>query len=104
MRNNNNRFSLSPLTLLISHNIYPENAGHLLPKISSINKISASTLIATENANRIYIPEEYVRMGLSINSPSSENSIILSNRWSISLRVSPKIEALKYMFSRPVKS
>ena len=43
--------------------------------ISSINKISASTFIATLNARRIYIPEEYVLTGVSINSWSSENSI-----------------------------
>ena len=48
-----------------------------------------------EKASRIYIPEEYVLTGLSIKSPSSENSIISSIRLSISCRVKPKIAALK---------
>ena len=72
--------------------------------ISSISNISASTLIATEKAKRIYIPDEYVLTGLSINEPNSENSIISSILFSISVLVNPKIEALKYIFSLPVKS
>ena len=51
--------------------------------------------MATEKANLIYIPDEYVLTGLSINSSNSENLIILSNLLSISFFVSPKIEALK---------
>ena len=73
-------------------------------RTSSTNKISASTLIATEKASLIYIPDEYVLTGVSIKSPNSENSIILSTLSSISFFVKPKIEALKYIFSLPVKS
>ena len=51
--------------------------------------------MATEKARRIYIPEEYVRIGLSINSPNSLNSIMSSIRASISFLVKPKIDALK---------
>ena len=56
---------------------------------------SASTLIATEKASLIYIPEEYVLTGLSINSSNSLNSIISSILLSISSFDNPKIEALK---------
>ncbi len=69
--------------------------------ISSINKTSASTLIATENAKRIYIPEEYVRTGLSINCSSSLNVIISSRRSSISFLDNPKIDAFVYILSLP---
>ena len=46
---------------------------------SSISRISASTLIATENASLMYIPDEYVLTGLSMNSSSSENAIEVNN-------------------------
>ena len=50
----------------------PKNYKEEFEKISIINNISAFTLIATANASLIYIPDEYVRTGLSINSSSSE--------------------------------
>ena len=49
--------------------------------------------MATENASRIYIPDEYVRTGLSKNGAISENSIISSKRSSISFFVNPKMAA-----------
>ena len=66
--------------------------------------MSAFTLIATANARRIYIPEEYVRTGLVIYSPNSAKSTISFKRASISFFDSPNIDALMYMFSIPVIS
>ena len=43
-------------------------------------RISGRTVAATENAKRAYMPDEYVRIGASIASPSSENSAI-SSKW-----------------------
>ena len=73
-------------------------------RISSIRRISALTLMATENASLIYIPDEYVLTGLSINCCNSENSIISSSLSSISFLVRPNIAALVYMFSLPLMS
>ena len=58
-------------------------------KASSTIKISGWTVAATEKAKRAYIPDEYVRIGASIASPSSEKSCISSKCSSISLRVIP---------------
>ena len=52
----------------------------------------------------LYKGEEYVLTGLSINSSNSEKLIISSILLSISFLLKPKIDALKYMFSLPVKS
>ena len=51
------------------------------------------TFIATEKAKRIYIPDEYVLTGLSINSSSSEKAMISFSLASISFLVNPKMEA-----------
>ena len=69
-----------------------------------MSRISASTFMATAKASRIYIPLEYVLTGLSIKSSSSEKAIISSILSSISFFVSPKMEALIYMFSLPLIS
>ena len=52
----------------------------------------------------MYIPDEYVLTGLSINCCNSENSIISSSLSSISFLVRPNIAALVYMFSLPLMS
>ena len=45
--------------------------------------ISVSRMAVIANANFEYIPEEYVLIGLSINSSSSLNLIILSNSFGV---------------------
>ena len=64
-------------------------------------KISGRTVAATENANRAYIPEEYVRIGASIASPSSENSAISSKWLAISSRDIPAANPPRNTLSRP---
>jgi len=49
----------------------------------------------------MYIPDEYVLTGLSMNSSSSENAMISSSLLSISFLSRPNIDAFVYMFSRP---
>ncbi len=61
-------------------------------------------LIATENARRPYIPEEYVRIGMSMKSPSSANSVISSYFAITSSRVRPVARPPSTTFSRPVRS
>ena len=52
---------------------------------SSTSRMSGSTRIAAANASRIAMPVEYVRIGASMNSPSSENSIT-SSSWRLASR------------------
>ena len=40
-------------------------------KTSSSRRMSASTFVATEKPSRMYMPAEYVRIGRSMNFPSS---------------------------------
>src|SRR5208282_1176088 len=50
------------------------------------------------------IPEEYLLTGILIKLLISENSIIFGTLRAISRYVMPRIEPLRKMFSRPVKS
>ena len=56
------------------------------------------------NPSRMYIPDEYVRTGRSIDSSSSAKATISSKRSWICRRRRPWSEPLRYTFSRPVKS
>src|SRR6266540_4111236 len=52
----------------------------------------------------MYIPEEYVRTGRSMNSSSPANATISSSCSRMYVRFSPRIDPLRKTFSRPVKS
>src|SRR3954464_6626602 len=71
---------------------------------SSISRMSGSMLTATENASRPYIPEEYVRIGMSMNSSSSAKSTISSYFSRSSSRRSPAARPPNVTFSRPERS
>ena len=76
------------------------------PTASTSSMISSrgSTLIATENARRTYMPDEYVFTGWSMNVSSPEKATISSKRAAMSRRPMPRIAALRNTFSRPVSS
>jgi hypothetical protein len=57
---------------------------------------------ATENARRPYMPFEYVRIGMSMNSSSSANSTISSYFSSTCSRVSPAASPPSTTLSRPL--
>ena len=50
-------------------------------------------LTATEKASRPYIPDEYVRIGMSMKSPSSANSAMSSYLAATSLAREPRRQA-----------
>src|SRR6266545_8129269 len=52
----------------------------------------------------MYIPEEYVRTGRSMNSSRPANATISSSCSRMYVRFSPRIDPLRKTFSRPVKS
>ena len=56
---------------------------------SSINSTSGSACTATENARRMYIPDEYVRTGSSITSARPAKSTMVSKRSSVSALLMP---------------
>ncbi len=61
-------------------------------------------LIATEKASRPYIPEEYVRIGISMKSPSSAKSAISSYFAATCSRERPAARPPRTTFSWPVSS
>jgi hypothetical protein len=63
-----------------------------------------STFTATENASRMYMPDEYVFTGRSMKLPSSENSRIAGSRCLTSSADRPRMAALRAALSRPVNS
>ncbi len=66
-----------------------------------MSSTSGSTWMATAKPRRMYIPEEYVFTGASMNSSSSAKATISSKRRSTSLRVRPSMIPLMTTFSRP---
>src|SRR5271154_6559512 len=67
-------------------------------------RTSASACVATANARRRTMPDEYVRTGRSKKSPSSAKSRISGRRRRISGPFRPSSAAFMRAFSRPVKS
>ena len=59
---------------------------------------------AIANPSRMYIPEEYVRTGRSMNSSRPAKATISSNCSRMYVFFRPRIEPLRKTFSRPVKS
>ena len=59
---------------------------------SSTTSTCGSTLVATANARRAAIPDEYVRRGRSTNSPSSANASTSSRRPAIASSGMPSSE------------
>ena len=78
------------------------NSASPTASTSSISRISGSTWTATANPSRKNMPDEYVRIGWSMNWPSSENSTIAGSTARASLSVRPSSTALRMAFSRPV--
>src|SRR5699024_5039785 len=70
---------------------------------SSIIKISGSILTEIANPSLDFIPLEYDLTGWSMNSPSSENSIISGSNSLISCLLNPNIKHFNSIFSRPLK-
>ena len=66
-----------------------------------MSSTSGSTWMATAKPRRMYIPDEYVFTGASMNSSSSAKATISSKRRSTSLRVRPSMIPLIETFSRP---
>ncbi len=73
-------------------------------RASSRRITSGRTAVATENARRICMPDEYVFTGRSKKSPSSANSSISGSAAATSSRESPASAAWRITFRRPVSS
>src|SRR4051794_4444036 len=73
-------------------------------RASSMSRMSGSMFTATENASRPYMPDEYVRIGRSMKSPSSANSAISSYLARRSSRRRPAASPPRTTLSRPVSS
>ena len=67
-------------------------------------RISGAMTVATENASRRYMPEEYVRTGCSMNSSSSEKSTMSQSFSSAAFPVIPMYARALKMFCRPLNS
>ena len=80
---------------------FSRNLASPVDSASSIIKMSGFMCTATEKATRADMPELYVRIGISMNSPSSVHSATSSARSSTSARVSPVASPPRMMFSRP---
>ena len=67
------------------------NSSSPTVRISSISSTSGSRFTAIENPRRTYIPLEYRRTGMSMNSPMPLKSTMRSYASRISRRESPMI-------------
>src|SRR3954470_20813352 len=71
-------------------------------RASSMIRMSGCMVIATAKASRPYMPDEYVRIGMSMNSSSSAKSTISSYLAASSARVRPAARPPSTTFWRPV--
>src|SRR3954464_14497600 len=72
-------------------------------RASSTSRMSGSMFTATANARRPYMPDEYVRIGISMKSSRPAKSAISSYRSRTSSRVRPAARPPSITFSRPVR-